>query len=286
MVMNRNLEIFINVAELHSITKAAKLMYITQPAVSNAIKKLETELAVTLFYRDKRTGLSLTPVGERILQLAREMANVDNRITQTALDARNIVGGRISVGSMTFLTSTILTKALGVFRLRYPSVKIDLHEANPNDLLEMVGHHQVDFAIATAPFGPYESQVLMEDHMVAVYPPGRKAPGHLVLSEIDEPVIINKDALETILDNADPTKAAITGDRIVVQNVESELEMIEAGIGIGIMSDLPHDSLDQDLDSCLVKPEIRFEVGLISTDFAQLTPAAKILREIITEVTN
>lgn len=65
MVMNRNLEIFIKVAESGSITRTAKTMYITQPAVSNAISKLETGLNVKLFYRDRHNGMILTEVGHK-----------------------------------------------------------------------------------------------------------------------------------------------------------------------------------------------------------------------------
>ena len=65
MMMSRNLEIFIKVAECGSITRVSKMLYITQPAVSNAISKLETELKVKLFFRDKRNGLLLTDVGHR-----------------------------------------------------------------------------------------------------------------------------------------------------------------------------------------------------------------------------
>ena len=65
MMLNRNLEIFLRVAEYGSITRAAKTLYITQPAASNAISKLEAELNVKLFFRDKRNGLILTDVGQK-----------------------------------------------------------------------------------------------------------------------------------------------------------------------------------------------------------------------------
>ena len=71
--INRNLEIFIKVAESGSITRTAKTMYITQPAVSNAISKLETGLNVKLFYRDRHNGMILTEVGHKILLLAKTL---------------------------------------------------------------------------------------------------------------------------------------------------------------------------------------------------------------------
>ena len=76
MMLNRNLEIFLRVAEYGSITRAAKTLYITQPAASNAISKLEAELNVKLFFRDKRNGLMLTDVGQKILLLAKQMEDL------------------------------------------------------------------------------------------------------------------------------------------------------------------------------------------------------------------
>ena len=90
-MLNRNLEIFLRVAEYGSITRAAKTLYITQPAASNAISKLEAELNVKLFFRDKRNGLILTDVGQKILLLAKQMEDLDNRIAQTAYQENHFV---------------------------------------------------------------------------------------------------------------------------------------------------------------------------------------------------
>lgn len=92
MMLNHNLETFIKVAEHGSITQAAKTLYITQPAVSNAISKLETDLKVKLFFRDKRNGLILTDVGQKILILAKQMEDINNRICQAAYKENNFIG--------------------------------------------------------------------------------------------------------------------------------------------------------------------------------------------------
>lgn len=84
MMLNRNLELFIKVAECGSFTKVAKTYYITQPAVSNAMSKLENELGVKLFFRDKRNGIVLTDIGREILTYAKQMEDIDNRIYQAA----------------------------------------------------------------------------------------------------------------------------------------------------------------------------------------------------------
>lgn len=78
--MNINkLKIFINVADAASITRAAEALHITQPAVSKAVKKLEDDLGVPLFFRDKRNGFALTDTGEHILGFARQMMLMEEK---------------------------------------------------------------------------------------------------------------------------------------------------------------------------------------------------------------
>ena len=97
MMLNRNLELFIRVAEYGSITKVAKAFYITQPAVSNAIAKLEDGLGVELFFRDRRNGLVLTDVGKQVLIFAKQMEDADNRICQCVSQAKHMIGGRVRI---------------------------------------------------------------------------------------------------------------------------------------------------------------------------------------------
>ena len=103
IMINHNLRIFISVAEKGSFTAAADELFITQPAVSRAIKALEDELNLKLFYRDKRKGLILTDAGQKILVLARQMLDMENRIYQTAF--REDVYKRQSITRFRFASS-------------------------------------------------------------------------------------------------------------------------------------------------------------------------------------
>ena len=64
IMLNNNLHIFITAAQTGSLTEAAKKLYVSQPEVSQAIKKLEEELNVNLFIRNKISNLILTDVGK------------------------------------------------------------------------------------------------------------------------------------------------------------------------------------------------------------------------------
>lgn len=273
-MMNRNLEIFMKVAEYGSITKTAKTLYITQPAVSNALSKLETELNVKLFFRDKRNGLLLTDVGQKILTLAKKMEDIDNRIHQTAYKENNLIGGRLRIAALTTLTSTIVSKALSKYRTLYPDVHIEIKEGTPNDIFRMVEEHTVDFAVSCSPFGKFDSITLIHDHIVGMLPNENNGVTSIDLNMPPNTLIINKPAYETILEQI-PHKNYINTDKILlVQNAETAINMVADGIGIGIISEYTLDTLAKGFTKYPISPSISFEIGLFANDLDNLTPVA------------
>ena len=100
IMLNNNLRIFITAAELESLTDAAKKLYVSQPAISQAIRKLEEELDVKLFIRNKRSSLKLTDAGRDILALAYKMADLENKLYQRAYEENHLMGGMIRIASV------------------------------------------------------------------------------------------------------------------------------------------------------------------------------------------
>lgn len=286
-MLNRNLEIFIKVAEYKSITKTAKALYVTQPAISNALAKLETDLNVQLFFRDKRNGLILTDVGKKILILAKLMKDIDNRIFQTAYKENNLIEGRLRIASLPSLTSTIVSKALKKYRALYPDVIIEIKEGTPNDIFKMVEEHTVDFAISSSPFGKFDSITLVHDHILAMLP---KNTDHAFSIDLNmtqkETLIINKPAYETIMEKVSSKKFINTDKILLVQNAETAINMVQDGIGIGIISEYTVDTLAKGLSKQPIKPNISFDIGLFANDLNDLTPVAFEFVRIIEENSN
>lgn len=165
IMLNHNLRIFIRVAEKGSITETANELYISQPAVSKAIKILEDELNLKLFHRDKRKGLILTDIGHEILILARQMEKTENRMYQAAFRSNNFIGGKVRIAS---ITSVILSEVFYRFHKLYPYVSIELIEGSSMDIRKAIEEHQVDLGIFSAPFDTLDYQLLFTDRMIAV----------------------------------------------------------------------------------------------------------------------
>ena len=123
-MLNHNVKVFLRVAEKGSITAVADELFISQPAVSKAIKQLEAELQMKLFHRSKKSGLMLTDAGAEIQRLARQMEDLENRMYQTSFCSNNFVGCKVKVASMPTLTSVIMSQVLKRFKATYPEVTV------------------------------------------------------------------------------------------------------------------------------------------------------------------
>lgn len=280
IMMNNNLRIFIQVAENGSFTATADELFISQPAISRAIKTLESELNVKLFHRDKRKGLILTDAGHKILLLARQMADVENRIYQTAFRENNFLGGKVRVASMPILTSVILSKVFFRFREKYPYVTLELMEGSSMEIRRAVAEHQADFGFASSPFDDLDSHTVLKDHIIAVTDGERAEPASLF--ETAEHYILCHAAQETILEKLKCQKTALS-HCFNVQEAETVIHLVSQKNGIGIISEFTLDATPNSLKKLPLTPQVEIEIGLVATDLNDLTPVASALAAMIKE---
>ena len=138
---------FCNAAATGSISKAAKLMRLSQPAVSQQIQTLESETAVKLFTRHG-SGIQLTHDGELLFQMARplveQLENLDEQFRQrrTEVDEGRV---EIAAGGSTILH--VLPKYVEAFRRAYPKIELRLHNVTGLEGLERLRAGLVDFAV-------------------------------------------------------------------------------------------------------------------------------------------
>lgn len=282
IMMNNNLRVFINVAESGSFTATANELYISQPAVSRAIKALEDELKVKLFFRDKRNGLILTDVGKKILLLARQMADTENRIYQSAFRENNFLGGKVRVASMPILTSVILSKVFYKFRKKYPYVTIDLIEGSSMEIRKAVEEHRVDFGFTSSPFSDLDSKVMLTDCMVAVSPYKFEEKMPIDIRTDSEKYILCRAGHETVLEELRHKKIKLERS-FIVQQAETVINLVKDGNGIGIISEFVLNATTNELYRHSVKPEVSIEIGIVANDLTDMTPVASALLVMVEE---
>lgn len=141
-------KIFYTVAKYSNITKAAEALFISQPAVTMSIKKLEDLLETTLFVRNKR-GVNLTTEGKVLYEhVASAMENIkigENRLSSL----KTLETGSIRIGIGTTLTKHFLLKYLEIFHKKYPKVSIHIDTSKTSDTLKKLDEGKIDIAIVT-----------------------------------------------------------------------------------------------------------------------------------------
>lgn len=283
IMMNNNLRVFIQVAERGSFTQTANELYISQPAVSRAIKALEDELKVKLFFRDKRNGLILTDAGEKILLLARQMADNENRIYQTAFRENNFLGGKVRVASMPILTSVILSKVIFRFRQKYPYVTLELMEGSSSEIRKAVEEHKVDFGFTSSPFGNLDRRVMFTDRMVAVSREQNDNQKPIDLTVDTEKYILCRAGYETVIEELNAQRVKLE-HCFIVQQAETVINLVKEGNGTGILSELVLNATPNELFRQSVTPPVQMDIGIIANDLSDLTPIALTLMQMVEEV--
>ena len=283
IMMNNNLRVFIQVAERGSFTQVAHELYISQPAVSRAIKALEDELKVKLFFRDKRNGLILTDAGEKILLLARQMADNENRIYQTAFRENNFLGGKVRVASMPILTSVILSKVIFRFRQKYPYVTLELMEGSSSEIRKAVEEHKVDFGFTSSPFGNLDRRVMFTDRMVAVSREQNDNQKPIDLTVDTEKYILCRAGYETVIEELNAQRVKLE-HCFIVQQAETVINLVKEGNGTGILSELVLNATPNELFRQSVTPPVQMDIGIIANDLSDLTPVALTLMQMVEEV--
>ncbi len=151
------LRVFHHVAQLGSMTTAAKALFITQPAVSHAISQLEEQLDCRLFERVSRR-LVLTAEGQALIETTQKMFEVLRLGSSQLTDIRAQKAGLIRIGCPLLVMQTCLTEQLSQFHAKRPDVQIRMEiENRMQNMLDLLRNNQVDLLfLATPEFGPIE----------------------------------------------------------------------------------------------------------------------------------
>lgn len=149
--INLNLyKTFYIVAKAGSISAASKQTYISQPAISKAVKKIETDLNVKLFERSIN-GTKLTKQGEKLLYYVEAAYN--NLITaeRSLKEDDSFTKGSLKIGVPSHIGTFFLFEKVKEFKKMFPNINIFIISRSTKELLERLNKHEIDFIIDSAP---------------------------------------------------------------------------------------------------------------------------------------
>lgn len=146
----RVLKYFLTVAEEENITKAARLLHITQPTLSRQLMQLEEELGVTLFHRGKYR-ISLTKDGLLLQQRAKELVLLSEKTKKELLQKNDILSGELSIGCGETKNMSILSSAMMYFQQQNLPIKFHIYSAAADEVQEKIENGLLDIGLLTEP---------------------------------------------------------------------------------------------------------------------------------------
>ena len=180
---DRRLQVFHAVAKQMSFTKAAEVLFMTQPAVTFQIKQLEEHYNIRLFERG-HGRISLTPAGDLVLDYADRILALSSELETKLKEITGRISGPLLIGASTTIAEFMLPRVLGEFKARYPEVHAKLFVANSETIENRVAEHTLDIGLIEAPshLPALLTEVCCEDELQVIVSPGHPLAEHKQVS--------------------------------------------------------------------------------------------------------
>jgi len=171
------LETFLAVAEERSFSRAAKRLRRTQPAVSQVVRKLESELGELLFDRSARDG-TLTDSGRLLQEYAHELLNLRKEAQASLRELRQLQEGQLAIAANEY-TILYLLPVLDEFRRVHPGIRVAVQRSLASEVPKRLREHAVELGLLS--FQPEDAQlrcvVVYRDELAFVVPPSHPLAG-------------------------------------------------------------------------------------------------------------
>lgn len=167
---------FLAVCETLNFTRAAERCFVSQPSLTQAIKKLEDELGGTLFLRE-RGRVALTALGEALRPSFEQILGETQSVVYTAHHLLQLQKAPLVVGVLETIGPDMPTSFLSAFKTAHPDVEVELATIGHRDLLDDLERGRVEVALTSLvqPLPPaFAAQVLYEERYVVIFPPGHR----------------------------------------------------------------------------------------------------------------
>jgi DNA-binding transcriptional LysR family regulator len=248
------IEAFVEIARTRSISGAAETLFVTQPALTARLQRLEEELDTKLFVRTPR-GMKLTEAGEVFLPHA-------VKALDSLADGRRIVNaferggaGRLTLGAAPAISTYVLPRILKRFSISHPRVGVSVRTGHSEEVLELVLREQVDLGLVRELRHPdIASTPLYEDRVILVVEPGHRfaGRGRIRLDEMsrEQLVLFDRTSSYSELTHAVFRGAGVSPEGVMeLDNIDAAKKMVQEGFGVAL---IPYTAVADELDAGLL----------------------------------
>lgn len=247
------LEVLVAIVDAGSLKKAAESVGLTHSAVSYSLSKLEAELGVTLLERN-RQGITVTRIGEIVLDHARNILNEAEAIRQEVNQERGIATGKIRFGCVPQLPSRFLMGIIREFQQQYPNIQLVVFQGRDHEITDWLARHVVDVGMVLDPENYPQSVLLIESDVCVLVPSEHRLAQkmHITLEDLqNEPLVGTRREIEAANAVVPPSVFAHLELQYQVTDTSTVKTMVAEGMGLAVF---PRMVFEDDINGVVIKP--------------------------------
>lgn len=239
-----HLKTFCLIVEEGSITAAAKLSFLSQPAVTRQLHQLESYYGTLLFERAKG-NLKITKTGEMLYPIAKSIVKDFQLSKEIIQQAKNSYNQVLNVGASFTIGEFLLPKMLGDFKNLYPETNVTLTIKNTPGILEDLSEDVIDIALVEGHVedGEFSVEKFSDDYLILVCPPNHPWDGEIPVEALKTERMIWREphsGTRHIVENFLKENGILheIESYMVLGSMQAIKSAVEAGLGISIMPKL------------------------------------------------
>ncbi|NBD24864.1 LysR family transcriptional regulator [Paenibacillus glycinis] len=278
--MNKSLlQLIVRIADLGSFTKAGQELNMTQPAVSRAVNALEAELGVGLWIRNRRKGVVLTDVGERIVYLFRGILDGYEKVGQEVAREKGLETGIVRIGAFPVASTYFVPKIISDITRTYPNIRFDILEGTIAEIKTWLDSRRIDVGFIIPPVDDYEAFHLHREELYAVLRADHPLSAKPVIEAsdlLDQSLILCKAGYESpVIEWFDRSGETIQAKYSLYNNMTA-LQFIQEGMGVAVMAELSLQSVPDDVVRRRLSPTGHRDIHMAVTSFEDCSIAVRL----------
>ena len=284
----KSLKYFVTVARELNITRAAAILNMSQPPLSNQIRLLEQEYGTQLFIRSKQ-GLTLTDTGKILYKRARQILELAERTHEEVASFEQTISGSLVLGCVEGRAPFLMARWITGFKDEFPLVTYTLRNGSTDDIMDQLSHHLIDLAVVASPYNqellygfPVNAQpwvaIIPKEHPLALRE-GRQ----IRLAELaGEPLIIpERESRGRAIEQWFEAQQITPHFLCRTSNFITAVSLVEQQAGIGMFPQSTYTPNPHTVTKLITDPPKKIEYVLVYAKDHPLTETARAFKEFI-----
>lgn len=232
-----------------SFSKAADILNITQPSMSQYIKKIEREVGITLFNRTNG-DVRITDAGKIYIETARQILDLEHQMENSISDIAGNRAGSLIIGAAPYRAASMMPTIAKLFQSIHPGMHLIVREGTTAELVEGMEHGEYDLALTLLPIDGrvFNWEKVVEEELILAVPASaapflsvavkeRKYPAvdAAVLDGQDLVMLTDAQYMQKQLQNILIEKKVSIHVAAIVKSLEAQIEFVKAGVGLALV---------------------------------------------------